>query len=96
MSKLFEFPHNELELMSLFHDRTVFNHFEVVVLLHHVQLAPSVSGRELMFQRFPQFSGALDVHVNIAQLVRENAKDASDENRRSRSKLLHLFLRSKR
>ena len=80
MSKLFELPHNKLELMSLFHDRMVINHVEDVVLLHHIQLAPSVRGRELVFKRLPKFSSTFVVYVNITQLVRDNAKDASDEN----------------
>jgi hypothetical protein len=41
-------------------------------------------------------SSTLHVHVHITQLVREDAKDASDEDRLSRGELLHLFLRSER
>ena len=36
VSELFEFPHNKLELMSLFHGRTVINHSEIMVMLHHI------------------------------------------------------------
>jgi hypothetical protein len=37
-----------------------------------------------VFKRLPQFSSTFVVHVNITRLVRENTKDASDKNYRSR------------
>jgi hypothetical protein len=80
--------------MSLFHDRTVINHYKVIVLLHHIQLAPIVG--ELMLESLPQFSNTLDVRINITQLVRANTKNASDENYHSHSELVHLFLKSER